>query len=431
MSQPPAPGQGSPGLTPVTAEERIPVLDVLRGFALLGIILMNMPGFIVPWGAWAREPRMFPGFADKAAEFFLTTVFAGKANSIFSFLFGLGLTLQLERAEARGTGIASLYLRRLLVLLLIGAAHGILIWNGDVLHIYAVLGLLLLALRRAPDKWIFGIIGVCIIAPLVRSGYALYTQEVPVRPLPEWVAISHRHMRIFQEGTYAEQVAARIETYVFTYGVLLRRVAGSMWVYVSFTVTMLLGFLAGRKRLFADVAATAPKIRKVMWWCLGLGLTASISLAVLGALWKPTPRPTVQGFFMGMLFNVHRPLLCVAYIAAITLLFQRDRFKRALLWLSPAGRMPLTNYLLQSVIATTIFNSYGLALFGKVGPLLGLLLSVAIFVVQVFYSRWWFARFQFGPLEWLWRAVTYGKLPAMRVQRKAATITTASAESAA
>jgi uncharacterized protein len=390
------------------------VLDVLRGFALLGIIIMNMPGFNTPWGAFARDPPMFPGAADKAAQFFMTTVFEGKANSIFSFLFGLGLTIQLQRAESRGAPVTSLYLRRLSVLFLLGVAHGVLMWSGDVLHVYAVIGLLVLALRRVPDGWLFGIIGVCIVAPMLRDGYALLADEVRIRSLSTWLSISHEQERIFREGTYTEQVAARIEMYVFVYGVLIQRVAGWMWISVSFTATMLLGVYAGRKRLFSNVAEAAPKLRTLTGWCLGLGLTASASLAVLGALREPSSGRTVEDFVTSVLYNLNRPLLCMAYVGVIALLLQKERFARPLFWLAPAGRMPLTNYLMQSVIATTIFYSHGLALFGKIGPLVGLLLSVAIFAVQVLYSRWWFGRFEFGPLEWLWRAVTYGKPPAMR-----------------
>jgi len=414
MTESSVPTATSAPLAPVSPEERLPVLDVLRGFALLGIIVMNMGGFSMPGSAWSLDPRLFPEAHDRAAEFFMTTFFAGKANSIFSFLFGLGMTIQLQRAEARGQRITSTFLRRLLVLLAVGAAHGILLWDGDVLHVYAVIGLLLLAMKRAPDKLIFGVIGLFLVAPVIRNGYALYTDEPPVYPLQFWVDLAHQNMRIFQDGTYAEQLTTRLEDYARGYG-LIRWVRGYIWGFISFSVTMLLGLYAGKKRILSDIAGNAPRIRKLMWWCFGLGIAAAITLAVLGLLHKPTNGPTVRGFFMGLTFNLNRPLLCIAYIGAIALLLQRPRFQRYLLVFADAGRMPLTNYLMQSVIATLIFYNYGLGLFGRVGPLLGLLVSVAIFVVQVLYSQWWLARFQYGPLEWLWRAVTYGKLPPMRV----------------
>jgi uncharacterized protein len=221
-------------------------------------------------------------------------------------------------------------------------------------------------------------------------------------------------MRVFREGSYAEKVAARIEELEEGYR-RTPRLQGWMWIYVSFNVTMLLGFYAGRKRLFEDVKANAAWIRKVMWWCLGLGLAAAVAFAILKAINRPTGRPTVTGFFIGVTFNVNRPLLCVAYVSAITLLFQRPRAARLLMPLAHVGRMPLTNYLMQSAIATTLYYSHGFGLFGQVGPALGLLVTAAIFAAQIVYSRWWMARFRFGPLEWLWRGATYGKLPPLRV----------------
>ena len=140
---------------------------------------------------------------------------------------------------------------------------------------------------------------------------------------------------------------------------------------------------------------------------------------MLLAFHKPTPTPTLRGFFIGLAFQINRPLLCVAYVGIVALLLQKPRYRRYLRVLVAPGRMPLTNYLMQSLIATTIFYSYGFALFGRVGPLVAFFIAVGIFVAQVFYSRWWVARFQQGPLEWAWRAVSYGRLPAMRIARRA------------
>lgn len=409
--------EGASKLAPVSAEERFPILDVLRGFALLGIIVMNMPGFSTPAGLWSRDELYFPGFADRATEFVTGVIFAGKANSIFSFLFGLGLTIQIQRAAARGQKVTSLYLRRIAILFLIGAAHGILIWNGDVLHMYAILGLVLLTIRNVPDRVVLGLIVLALMGGPIRSFIFVARNEPFVHPNSFWVAISHEHMRIFSTGTYLEQIQARLFLYSDMYNLeLLRRVIGPIWGYLSFLVTILLGFYAGRRRLLENVTEHLGTIRKIFWWSLGLGLAASagFSLLVLTRPLPPPTGPTFRGFFTGLLFQLNRPLLCVAYICAFALLFQKDTGKKVLMVLVAPGRMPLTNYLMQSLIATTLCNSYGFALFGKVGPLVGFGISIAIFVVQVYWSKWWLARFQFGPLEWLWRAATYGKRFPMR-----------------
>ncbi|MDI3288093.1 DUF418 domain-containing protein [Polyangium sp. 15x6] len=408
--------EGAPPLTPVAPEERNPLLDVLRGFALLGIIVMNMPGFSVPDGISALDEHYFPRLYDRVAETVTSIVFAGKANSIFSFLFGLGLTVQMQRAEASGARLTPLYLRRVAVLFLVGAAHAIFLWNGDVLHTYAVLGLFLLALRRASDRLVFGLIAIAFLAPTVRSMIGLLLQEAPPHPLSFWVAMAHEHMRIYSTGTYLEQIGARLAIFADAYA-MIRLGHGMIWWYLSVFVTMLLGLYAGKKRLLEDVASNLPRIRKVLWISLSLGIAASVGFSLLFAF-RPMPPPegwTWYGFAADLLFRVNRPLLCIAYIAAIALLLQTDRGKRVLLVLASPGRMPLTNYLTQSLIATTLFYSYGFGWYGKVGPLLGTGIAVAIFAVQVVWSRFWLARFRYGPLEWLWRAATYGKLPPMRL----------------
>lgn len=414
-------GETAP-LAPVSPEERFPILDVLRGFALLGIAVMNMGGFSMPMGIWARDELYFPGFADRATEFVNGVIFAGKANSIFSFLFGLGLTIQMQRAEARGQKVTSLYLRRIAILFLIGVAHGVLIWDGDVLHDYAILGLVLLAIRNVSDRVVLGLIVLALIGGPIRSLIFVALNEPLPHPRSFWVDLSHEHMRIFSTGTYLEQIQARLFLYGDMYNLdRLRRVIGPIWGYAQFLITILLGFYVGRKRLLENVAEHLVTIRKLFWWSLGFGLAASAGFSLL-VLFRPIPPPegpTFRGFFTGLLFQLNRPLLCIAYICAFALLFQKDAWKKVLMVFATPGRMPLTNYLMQSVIATTLFYSWGFGLFGKVGPFVGFGISIAIFVVQVYWSKWWLARFQYGPLEWLWRAATYGKrFPMLRESSK-------------
>lgn len=391
------------------------MLDVLRGFALFGILVMNMKAFDMPWASWALQPKPFQGPVDRAFEFMMSTLFAGKANAIFSLLFGVGMALQLRRAADRGGDMVPMYLRRLAVLFLIGAGHAVLVWHGDVLHVYALLGLLLLAMRRVPDRWIFALIGLLLVAPVARGAWSLIVDEPPLHPVAHYEALAHAHMRVFKAGTYVEQILARLGEYYEGYVEATPRLQGEILFYASIAVTMLLGFVAGRRRLFADVQAHAAAFRRAAWWCLGLGLGIAIGFAALRAIQPPpTGHPTLSGFVMGVAFNLHRPLLCVGYVAGLALLFQRERARRVLLPLASAGSMPLSNYLLQSLICTTLFYSHGFALFGSVGPALGFAITVTIFAFQLVISRMWLARFRFGPLEWLWRGAAYGELPRLR-----------------
>ncbi len=393
---------------PVAPAERILVLDVLRGFALLGIAIINMSGFKSPDHAVAPE-QMFPGLLNLMASWLIDVFGNGKFNAIFSFLFGVGLTIQLERAEARQAPFVGLYLRRLAILLALGLIHLFLIWNGDVLHIYAVLGLALLLCRRLPDRAVVILIVLLLLIPMVYGGYRFYHQSAP-------------HLTLAQRGAKA---AEELQTYAHgTYGAMVRdRVAGVRegfeqgWWFLFVTqmgVTLLLGFLAGRRRVFQNLPAYIPVFRRFFFWGLAIGLGCALFFATAHALRDPNQdRPTLLGLFSGVAYQFNRPVLSLVYIAAIVLIAQLPGRHPWFAPLAAVGRMPLTNYLMQSIIATTIFNSYGFGLYGQLGPAWGLVISLAIYMVQILYSSWWMAHFRFGPLEWLWRAATYGYFPAM------------------
>ena len=399
--------------SPVSSGERIPVLDVLRGFALLGIAIINMSGFKTPDHAVAVE-QLFPGFLNHAASWLIDVFGDGKFNSIFSFLFGVGLTIQLERAEARHAPFVELYLRRLAVLMALGLVHCFLIWNGDVLHIYAILGLALLLLRRIPDRFVLALIMVLLLTPMAWSGYRYFNQTPPDLTRTQREEKARQELKIYGHGTYAEMTRNRAEGFreAYTQG----------WGYLFMAqmgVTLLIGFSAGRHRIFRDLPAHLPLIRRVFFWGLASGLGCALFFATARALRDPNQERTTLLALSGTIaYQLNRPLLSLVYIAGIVLLSQRVGWQSRFEPLAAVGRMPLTNYLMQSVIATTIFYSYGLGYFGQVGPAIGLLISLAIYAVQVIYSGWWMARFQFGPLEWLWRAVTYGYFPPLVLRRE-------------
>jgi uncharacterized protein len=404
-------------LTPVQPEERIVVLDVLRGFALLGILTVNLPGAASSGYAWAAGLDPFPAWWDKTAEWIVDTFFSGKFNSIFSFLFGLGFTIQLTRASERGANVTSVYLRRIGILFAMGVAHTLLIWNGDVLHMYALLGLVLLAIRRVSDKTVFALILAAFLLPGARSAYSAITQEPWPVPRESMPARYEEETRIYQSGTYMEQAGLRSRQMAEAYG-FIRQFRGPVFFYSSLLMTMLFGFYVGRRRIIQDLPQHTAWIKRVMVWCFAIGLGAAAGGATLFLLLEPTGRSSMLGFLAGMLFTIQRPLLCLFYIAAIALLsLKSERWRRLFSPLAIVGRMPLTNYLMQSVVFTTLLYSWGFGLYGRLGPAACLGLTAVIFAVQVLYSRWWMARFRFGPLEWLWRGATYGRFPALRPAR--------------
>jgi len=391
---------------PVLRQERVEAIDILRGVAILGILIVNMQLFSTP------EGLPVDGTAERLIYFFAQEKF----KALFSFLFGLGLAVQMMRAEARGAHFLPLYARRLCVLFLIGVAHFLLVWDGDILHDYALLGFVLLLFHRSSPKTLLVGAGVLLAIPMLFYGITTYSSITShVSPqMKEWITYengaedngtSDDFSDTYARGSYAEMVTLR-ESELPTD---MSPDTDDAYVLALF----LLGLYAGRRRIFHDIPAHLPFIRRVQRWGLVIGVAGNAAFAV-GGSFDPSPTSVTQN--VGRLcLVVAAPALMLFYASTIILVTQRETWRRRLAPLAAVGRTALSNYLLQSLICTTIFYSYGLALFGKVSPSLGLLLTITIFLIQIPLSVWWLRRFQFGPVEWLWRSLTYWQRQPMRV----------------
>jgi len=402
---------------PVLRQERIEAIDILRGVAILGILIINLGLFSRPEGLPAHQ--LWPNAVDGTVERLILFFAQEKFKTLFSFLFGLGLAVQMMRAEARGARFLPLYARRLCILFLIGVAHFLLLWDGDILHDYAQNGFLLLLFRRRSPKTLLVGATILLAIPLFFYGLTTYysiTHRVNTQ-LMSWISYETKAddqqaidetRRIYSSGTYAEMIEIRA-----------RELPGDVTPDIDDAYVLaifLLGLYAGRRRIFQDIPAHLPFIRRVQRWGLMIGVAGNVGFAV-GGSFDPSPTSVMQNVGrMCLVFAA--PAMTFFYVSTIILLTQGEVWRRRLAPLAAVGRMALSNYLLQSLICTMIFYGYGLALFCKVRPSLGLLLTIIIFLIQISLSVWWLRRFQFGPIEWLWRSLTYWQRQPMQVCRR-------------
>ena len=399
-----------PAALPVS--ERIATLDVLRGFALMGILIMNMPGFSYSGWHEADGSHYWPSQIDQIAEQVRDALFSGKFNSLFSVLFGLGFTLQFARMQQQDPLHADrLYLRRLLVLFVLGLLHACVFWFGDVLHVYALLGIVLLfGLRRVSDRGLVIIMGGCLVYPLVASllRVAFVTKEFTASRVALFKGFALKNDVAFGSGSFLDTARENLRIVAFEYGDLYS-LWGTFGGYVMMTLTMLLGVLAGRRRWAQRIPELMPQIRRLTWITLVVGLSLSATAVMI---WEAnrTPGPSLIKTFAGLCYNISRPMVMVFYVLLIVQLFHRPSWKPLFKPFELAGRMPLTNYLMQTAICTTLFYGWGFGLWATVGPAAGLALALAIFFcIQVPWSYWWLKTHERGPLEALWARLTYGR----------------------
>jgi uncharacterized protein len=400
---------------PVQASERIQTLDIVRGLALLGILIMNMPGFSTSFFAEADGSHLWAGALDQRAEQIRNMLFSGKFNSMFSLLFGIGFTIQLGRMLERDPEHGpSLYVRRLLILLAFGLVHCLVFWTGDVLHIYVILGFGLLLIRRIPNRVVVAMIIALICYPAVSGTVRLLVMS------PERVAMLVKNAQAWEasnnlaygHGTFLD--AAREHTremiHVYTNPWMLW---GFLGFWVQMATTMLIGFLIGRNRWVYRIPELMPVVRRLQWGALALGIICSLTFGIVGQFTR-TPGPSPLKILVAMAYVLSRLGMMSFYVLTIVRLAQSPVWQRRFQPLALAGRMPLTNYLTQTLIGTTLFYGWGFGLWGKVGPAGQLVMAFAIFfVIQVPLSSMWFRYFEYGPLEYVWRVGTYGKRAAV------------------
>jgi len=391
-------------------KDRLIHLDVLRGFALLGILLVNFEWFLRPMQAimLGAEPGL--GLADQITDAIITTLGEGKFYPLFSMLFGAGFALMAERAMSRAAAFWGVYLRRLLVLMGIGLIHTLLIWGGDVLLIYAISAfIMILFFRNTPVqrlwKWALFFISIPVLLMWMGSLSILAVSSQPDVHAEIMAEFAADDQALREEITAAKTVHASGS---FTDNVLLR-IDDTIFKlqFFLFWATPIIGyFLLGRWLIVSDrlihPGEHAMYFRR--WRSRGILLGLIGSALATWLLWDVSSSSPTPAAALGQTLAIYGGLLlALGYLSLITLSADRLRF------LAPVGQMALTNYLAQSLVWTWVIYGHGLGLWGELPRWSSVPLALAFFALQIVFSRWWMTRYRFGPAEWLWRSLTYGE----------------------
>ena len=401
-----------PAAGPVPAGERITALDALRGFAVLGILVMNTYGFAMPMEATANPLLMGGTEWYNLGTWFLTHIaFEQKFISIFSILFGAGLVIQWRRAEARDVPSGAPFMRRQFWLLVIGAVHGYLLWFGDILVAYAVVGVLVYLFRGdPPTRLLFTGIVLLVIPPLLSFGVAeqLARMQDSGSGFGSVLATINTTMsedvEAYRSG-YLDIVAYRAPE------VLYRQFEGLLFYGWRIGGLMLIGMALLKLGVLSGELSDRAYLRMLALG-YGLGLPAEIASAWLS--WA-NDWDRIFLLHVGMLPNyVGSLLVAMGHTAAVMLVVKRGRLPRLVGRFTAVGRMALTSYLTHSIILTTIFYGYGFGLYGSVPRAAQMLFVIGVLAFQLWLSPLWLERFRFGPAEWLWRSLTYGQCQPMR-----------------
>ncbi|HKP68903.1 MAG TPA: DUF418 domain-containing protein [Pyrinomonadaceae bacterium] len=406
-------------MTPVSANERLEIVDVLRGLAVCGILVGNVQwfsgyGMVPPSIAEAQST------VNQVVHFLVHFFVEGKFYSIFSFLFGFGFAMQIARAEERGDTKATVFKRRLFWLLVIGLLHAYLLWAGDIVSIYALMGFILLLFRHKTNESLLKWSVAMMIVPIVTY-ILLYTAFIAFAPpdtaaniQAEQTAGWYRSVATVTQSSYIDILTNYNRDYV------IGRYMGLFFQMrlPKILAMFLLGFYAHRIGIFQNLDAHRGLLKKVLGYGLVLGIIGNIMMAGLAGNEAPFP-PSPSGALgvIGYAFGV--PALALGIIAGVTLLWQIDSWKRLLSVVAPVGRMALTNYLMQTVICVTLFYGYGFGMFGTIGATKATMIALGIFVVQIALSNLWLRYFKYGPVEWIWRQLTYKQRLAIRRERYA------------
>jgi len=369
---------------------RLVWIDAARGFAILGIFIVNIGAFSAPYFLHGGAEEVWNKDLDQVTMAVIDMFFQASFYPLFSILFGFGIQMIRDRLVARNIHVYDFLTRRLIILIVFGIFHAFVIWHGDILLSYGMIGLLSLTLLRVSDNslliWAFTLLG----GSTVLLSFALFSVRDDLGGFNQ-AAISHA-IESYQSSNLLTIWSQNYQDWLFANGGI-----SFLFLIVTLLPLFLIGMFLARKRWLHEPDTYASVLKK-LWIISFIGF---IGLKVVPYLFG---NPL---WFSYLQDNIGGSLSAIFYILSITLL---ARSKIGLTLIQPftaVGRMALTNYLSQSILSFFLFYGIGFGLYGSIRPIVGVGMVLFVFVLQVIISNWWFTKFCFGPLEWLWRSLTY------------------------
>lgn len=394
---------------PVRQKERFAILDILRGLALVGIAVANFPEFALYTFLKPEAAAAMPTAGIDSVVRFLQYVFVdGKFYTIFSLLFGIGFSIIMANAERRGASGFRIFYRRMAILLAIGFLHLMFIWSGDILMLYALMGMLLPLFRRASDRTLLSWAAALLFLPVLID---LACELAGVSLSAGVVRLQWHYCAKY--GITEDNFAYWLRDADSYAGVLQFLVQGAIVRvqefidgnrYFKVLGLFLIGLWLGRRHMYAHLVLRRRWLLRVARVGFALGLPLSVVYA-----WSAVNGHPLGNAFHSLLYFVSVYPMGFAYVAAVCLIHQRRPGLRFFCLFGFSGRMALTNYIGQSVWGMALFYGIGLGFGASTGLVFVVLVALGVCVAEALFSRWWLRRFNFGPLEWLWRMATYGR----------------------
>ena len=384
--------------TLVPETNRTVSIDILRGFALLGILLVNMPTFNTPvlyMGGFDENSSNLDSILSSLVELFAQ----GSFYPLFAFMFGYGAIIIAENSRRKGISFPKLFSKRLAILLVIGLIHAFLLWSGDILLMYALTGFLFILFYKLSGKALLG----TGIALYIVSAFLPLLQRMPEEgSFENTSAAAQKSIESYRDGTFSEIFSQR-----FTDWMSMNTENQALVMAVGVLGLMLMGAAFAKLQWISNASAHKPLVKRLLF----AGLILGFGIKFLGNI-------NMESMIFMVFQQIGGPLISLFYMMGIILLVELPIARKLLQPLSFVGRLSMTNYLLQSTVMTFIFYSYGFGLYNSISYTTGFMLVFAFFALQVLFSKWWASQYRYGPVEYVWRWGTYGKKPIFKKDLK-------------